>query len=89
MTEADTPADVWALVFVAEAGPVPTGRRVDQVLKYAKRVQGLRCASMSSTTLPEQLARSRDEVIELREQLAKASKPRKVNRSSAASRCTA
>ncbi len=43
-----------------------------QVLKNAKRVQGLRCIEARSTTLPEEVKRLRAELAEVREQLRKA-----------------
>lgn len=63
--EADTTAERWCLVFVAEAGPVPPGRRVAQVLRFAKRRQGLKCIEVSATTLHEQVERLKVEVLEL------------------------
>lgn len=42
---ADT-AELWVLALVAEPGEVPVARRVAQVLKYAKRVHGLRCVAL-------------------------------------------
>ena len=45
---------------------VPVGRRVAQVLKYAKRAMGMRCVEVSSYTPTEQLERLTDELIALR-----------------------
>ena len=62
----------WVLVFVAEPGAVPAGRRVAQLLRYAKRRQGFKCIEVSERTPDEQRDRLRDEVAELRTALAKA-----------------
>lgn len=64
------PCERWCIVFVAEPGEVPAGRRVARVLKNAKRSHGLRCIEVSSFTLAEQLERLRSEVAELKRQLA-------------------
>ena len=37
------PPEVFAVLLVPENGTVPVERRLARVLKYARRVQGLRC----------------------------------------------
>ena len=70
-------ADRWVLVLAPEPGEVPVGRRVAQVLRFAKRRQGLKCIEVSSFTPDEQIATAREEIAELRAALAKAQRPRK------------
>lgn len=58
-------SEVWSLVVRGEP------RQVRRWIKAALRGYGIRCESASATTLPEQLAASRAEVLELRERLAR------------------
>lgn len=64
---------VLVLVPFGESA-VPVGRRVAQVLKYAKRAMGMRCVEVSSYTPTEQLERLTDELIALRRLLERANR---------------
>lgn len=74
----------WVIVLRPEPGALPAEVRLRHFLKRALRDWGLRAESVQTATLAEELDWNREErgrlqaeVDQLREKLARASKPRK------------